>query len=30
MTVAWTISSTDDTSLGHGARGLSKVTFIPL
>ena len=30
MTVAWTISSTDDTSLGHGPRGLSKVTFIPL
>ncbi|KAI9563307.1 hypothetical protein GHT06_010765 [Daphnia sinensis] len=30
MTVGWTYSSTDDTSLGHDVAGISRVTFIPI
>ncbi|KAK4025841.1 uncharacterized protein LOC116926436 [Daphnia magna] len=30
MTVGWTYSSTDDTSLGHDVAGISRVTFIPV
>nr|CAH0109825.1 unnamed protein product [Daphnia galeata] len=30
MTVGWTYSSTDDTSLGHDTAGIGRVTFIPL